>query len=235
MSMKNRNIRISFLWQLASFFEQSEVREENGKKIVVKNYIKPNGLIKWFLLNIPIVWFFYQFTVDPLERMKREVNFFESYSGEVLVPKIIEKNFEKYYIKREYIDGRVPNLKSQEDLYRVGVALGNIHNKDFCLGDTRPQNFLILNEHMAIIDAEQSTHECKKKETKAWDLALLFLFEFWDDPLIEPERYFELIDAIYRGYLSSNEDVGWEEIKNIFPVIVLIPPSLLTSIKKALS
>ncbi|MGC8675398.1 MAG: hypothetical protein ACP5SL_03275, partial [Fervidicoccus sp.] len=103
MSMKNRNIRISFLWQLASFFEQSEVREENGKKIVVKNYIKPNGLIKWFLLNIPIVWFFYQFTVDPLERMKREVNFFESYSGEVLVPKIIEKNFEKYYIKREYI------------------------------------------------------------------------------------------------------------------------------------
>ncbi|MEM0061580.1 MAG: hypothetical protein QW726_06600, partial [Fervidicoccaceae archaeon] len=72
---------------ISSLLDQTSFKIVDGKKLAVKNYTKPSGIIKWLLLNFPPIPFYYPLTLDPAERMRREIDFFSHEAEGFLIPK----------------------------------------------------------------------------------------------------------------------------------------------------
>ena len=151
---------------------QAEIIEWAGMKAVRKRFTKHIGLLKW----VPAAIVFraaYRFAVSPGERMRREVSFFSRGWGDLLVPRVLSVDEARFELVREFIDGR--RLDPRRDCSALGTALGSIHGRGAALGDTKPSNFLIVDDGVALIDAEQSLLEARPYEM-GWDLLLTALF-----------------------------------------------------------
>lgn len=156
------------------FFSQTEIIEINGKKYVKKRYTKELGIVKWFIiksLSIPVNM--YPFVFNPRERLCREVSFFDYMKDRVFVPRVVETNYEKLYIVREYIEGKILDVTSNENLWKnVGRTLGKIHVEGYSLGDSKITNFLLSeNNRIYIIDAEQAIPSDQENH-RLWDIVV---------------------------------------------------------------
>lgn len=157
---------------LDKLVSQAEIIEWAGMKAVKKKFTKHIGLLKW----VPAAIFFraaYRFAVSPGERMRREVSFFSRRWGELLVPRVFSVDEDKFELIREFINGR--RLDPRKDCGALGTALGSVHGRGAALGDTKLSNFLVIDNIIAVIDAEQSLLDARPYEM-GWDLLLTALF-----------------------------------------------------------
>jgi len=157
---------------LDKLVSQAEIIEWAGMKAVKKRFTKHIGLLKW----VPAAIVFraaYRFAVSPRERLRREVTFFSRGWGELLVPRVLSVDEDRFELVREFIDGR--RLDPRKDCRGLGTALGSVHGRGAALGDTKLSNFLVVEGRVAIIDAEQSLLDARPYEM-GWDLLLTALF-----------------------------------------------------------
>ncbi len=151
---------------------QAEVVEWAGMKAVRKRFTKHIGLLKW----VPAAIVFratYRFAVSPGERLRREVSFFSRRWGELVVPRVLSVDEDGFELVREFIDGR--RLDPRRDCGALGKAIGSVHGKGAALGDTKLSNFLVIDDRVALIDAEQSLLDARPYEM-GWDLLLTAFF-----------------------------------------------------------
>jgi tRNA A-37 threonylcarbamoyl transferase component Bud32 len=209
-----------------SFYTQSKVEYNEGKKFVTKCYSSIFG-IKWFLISG--IFNNYPYASQPIERMGREIEFFTDKWSKVKVPRIIDMDMEKMCLFREFVEGReVTNDK--KDFRLLGYVMKEIHEKGFVMGDTKPSNFMISEETVFVIDAEQSTRN-SSSEYKAWDILVLTLFSSF----LFINEVVDFREAL-REFLSSyelNREIALKltGVKNA-PLLALFPPPHLLELKK---
>ncbi|MEM1625702.1 MAG: serine/threonine protein kinase [Sulfolobaceae archaeon] len=199
-------------------------------------------MVKYYDTLMSIKWYFivsafkvYPFVSSPKERMKRELNFMTyNWKDKIFVPKIIDFDFEKFILYREYIDGR--ELKDQEDYELLGSSLSVIHNNNFVLGDTKISNFLIdkyNKKKLYVIDAEQSL-QLDSPKYRSWDL-LVLLFFIAVENIYDIKRFENISKVILDAYEPTPEIVkGIFDTKNTF-LLSFFPVLHLESLRKIIA
>ena len=177
---------------------QPEIIEWAGVKAVRKRFTKHIGLLKW----VPAAIVFraaYRFSVSPGERLRREVSFFSRGWGDLVVPRVLSVDEDRFVLIREFIEGRRIDLR--KDCGAIGTALGSIHGRGAALGDTKPSNFLMVGDRVALIDAEQSLLEARPYEM-GWDLLLtaLFLSLFY---ITNTEAFRSCVKELINSYVKA--------------------------------
>ncbi len=190
---------------------QAEVITFEGRKAIKKVFTSEVGIIKWLplaLLLRPV----YPFTLDPRERFKRELNFFNlGASGKwssFSTPRVLSVDENALTLIREYVEGDLIDYK--ENAKMLAAALAEVHSKGYVLGDVKPTNFVVGNE-LYIIDAEQAT-QSSSNDHRAWDLLLTTFFMSYllirDLPTFK-----EVLKDFLKGYLDSGG--GEEAVKQV--------------------
>ncbi len=216
---------------LSPLIEQVEIVERGGKSIVIKRYGSIPGILKWLVVTVPPISMYYPLETSPTTRMMREETFLLKPPRNITVPKILRIDYLNLIMEREHVEGRHPNLQCTDDLFRIGEALGLIHAQDYCLGDTRIENFLLTPQgNVCIVDAEQSLTDCNKQVHKMWDLLLLLVFLLLEDPVQGRVSYRERVRTILESY-TKHWSLSWDVMKNIKPLLILLPFPYLTILK----
>jgi tRNA A-37 threonylcarbamoyl transferase component Bud32 len=214
---------------------QIDILEINGLKVVKKKFLSEVGILKW----LPPSIFYkasYPFTLNPSERFRRELNFFNLGGGKYYkVPRLYEIDEENLIIVREYIDGRKLSY-DRESRELFSKALAEIHSRGYVLGDVKPSNFIINNQGIWIIDAEQAI-VTSDEVLFGWDLILTMFFASYKY-VVDVEDFKDFIKSFIRSYLSSGGKVVW--VRSIFSIrnlgiALLIPPHTLKVLIEELS
>lgn len=193
------------LLSIDNLLGQIEVVEWNGLRAVRKSFQKQIGLLKWLPPSI-LYKASYPFVISPQERFNRELLFFSAGDGsKYRVPRIYDVIESDLIIIREFIEGR-PLMYNLDTCTLIARSLADVHLKGFVLGDVKPSNFIIRDEDVYIIDAEQAVRN-ETPELFGWDLMLTLLFASY--------RY--VIDlngfkAFTRKFLETYLDVGGQSI-----------------------
>lgn len=217
-----------------NMLSQSTIIEINGKKYVKKSYGEIAGITKWVIVNFPFIQLLYPFETDPWKRMIREYSFFINPPRTVKTPKILEYNPNELVLIREYIGGREPSLNG-EDAVMLGEKLADIHNEDYCLGDTKPSNFILLNNEVYVIDAEQSIKECYEDAYKIWDTLFHLLAVTITFTGASPRRLSNYAEDFLHAYLKKYpKALDYGTIKRIVWIFSLINPLFGTKIQRIL-
>lgn len=203
---------------------QSRIIEIEGKKAVIKCYSLSAG-IKWYFIST--YFRSYPYASNYKTRMDREMNFLTYRWQEIKVPKLIDIDYVNSCIVREFVDGKE---LSNAYFSIFGKALRYIHDKGFALGDTKLENFLIKDDKVYVIDAEQAI-ETNNISYFAWDLLVFLLFTSYK--YINDLRTYEIL---IKQFLSSYE-ITKEELKEILGIrnislLSIFPPFHLNIIKK---
>ncbi len=181
---------------------QAEIKEEGGRKLVIKRFMKEVGFIKW----IPPAIAFranYPFTLLPKVRFEREISFFSTYWERFKTPEIIDVNEKEFIIIREYVAGEF--LDYSNNLKHLAKALAEIHGTDRALGDVKPSNFIASGSDLYIIDAEQSIRTVKPHH-KAWDLMLTAFFMAYSY-FLDIVKYKEVVKSFMKTYMDSGGSI----------------------------
>jgi len=206
-----------------SLVSQIRIVEREGRKIVVKDYSKPMGLIKWMITLLPPISTYYPFETDPLERMVRETRFFENPPKHVGVPRVLKVEPRELIMEREFVEGQTYYDSPKENSYLIGKTLGEVHRQGYCLGDTKPDNFVLVpNDKVYIVDAEQSLLECEFEEYKTWDVMVLLVFLYLVEPIQTTSTYRELVRRALRGYTERYE-IKATLARHLMPVTYVLP------------
>ncbi len=209
-----------------SLYTQSKIEWRDGRKIVSKCYSSVFGL-KWFIISG--MFYTFPYASQPLERMGREIEFFTFRWKGIGVPKIIDMDYDRICLFREFIDGKEVG-KDRESFELIGKALRKIHEAGFVMGDTKLSNFMIKDDEVFVIDAEQAIRNASK-DYIAWDILVFLLFSSFAF-INEVKEYRECIRSFMTGYEIDNEiALKITDIKNV-PLLALFPPLHLIEIKK---
>lgn len=206
-----------------SLLGQIEIIEWRGLKAVRKRFSSEIGLIKWLPPSL-LYKSSYPFAILPAERFKRELNFFSLGDGSwYKVPRIYEVNGEELVIIREYVYGRTLtyDLSTCKLLAKV---LAEVHLKGLVLGDVKQSNFLLNNDVIYIIDAEQAI-TAPSAELAGWDLMLTLLFASYKY-VIDSRSFKEFVENFLREYLDSGGlRVGVESMLSVrnLSIALLMP------------
>ncbi|ARM76465.1 serine/threonine protein kinase [Acidianus manzaensis] len=206
---------------------QTKILEVDGQKFAMKCYALNAGL-KWYFISS----FFrsYPYASDYKIRMDREIDFFTTKWEEIGVPKIIDIDCENSCVIREYINGEQIGINH---FVKLGKSMRYIHDNGFALGDTKLENFLVKDDKIYVIDAEQAI---RTKETTyyAWDILVFLLFVSF--------KYFNELKSFEfatKEFLESY-NITKEESKAIFGVknitlLSMFPPMHLNIAKKIIA
>ncbi len=223
MMLKNLKLIIDMITS------QVSIRKEGGVNVVVKCY-ESSASFKWFILS-PMFRASYPYVFSSAERMRRELDFFllgdwESFA----VPRIIDFDLKRKCVKREFVDARPP--ERPEDFELIGVALNEVHDKGYVMGDTKPQNYVIKGDTVYVIDAEQSMKQDNKRY-KAWDLVVLFFFTSYLF-LNSYEKFVEAVEYFKKGY-SIMDELAYHvfDYRNL-GMLGMIPAPFLVYLKRSL-
>ncbi|BBG23922.1 hypothetical protein [Sulfuracidifex tepidarius] len=209
-----------------SLYTQSRIEYRDGRKIVSKCYSSVFG-IKWFLISR--MFYTFPYASQPLERMGREIEFFTFRWKDIGVPKIIDMDYDRVCLFREFIDGKEVD-KDRKSFELIGNALRKIHEAGFVMGDTKLSNFMIKEDKVFVIDAEQAIRS-SSKDYIAWDILVFFLFSSFAF-VNEVKDYRDCIRSFVTGYGIDGEiAMKITDIKNV-PLLALFSPLHLIEIKK---
>jgi len=160
-------------------FKGLKVGTINGKKCVIKRFTGTKHL-KWYFLGMigrPIK----PFDISPIQRMYNEyIITMRLEQMKFSVPKIEAISVKKPTIIKEYIEGETALhsikmfFKSESEgkmiITSVGALLRQLHDKGVVLGDSKPENILVNENGLHLIDLEQSKLNATVQD-KGWDIA----------------------------------------------------------------
>lgn len=213
---------------------QSEIIEMDGVKVVRKRYGELKGIVKWLIADFPFLQLLYPFETDPWKRMTREYTFFANPPKRVKTPRVLRYDPKALEIIREYIEGRDIEV-SEADATLVGEKFAEMHNQNFCLGDTKPSNFKIQGNELYVIDAEQAINYCYENSYKAWDVIFHLMSinpSSLGGPLKEVESY---ADFLLNSYFDKlGEPPKYFTIQNVVSFLLLINPVLGSRVRRIL-
>ncbi len=223
-----RNLRDAFggAYVIDKLISQAEVVIIDNRKYVKKKYGKEVGILKWlppaiFLRSI------YPFTLEPRERMRREIEFLSQSWGYLGVPRVLTYDESKLELVREYVEGDPLDYRSDTSPKLLGNALREIHLRGYALGDVKPTNFIVSKEgDIYVIDAEQAT-KTDDPSIKCWDLmATLLLASYSLITNLSKYRYF--VRSLINEYLRDQRlvEVIREYTSHKFGGLTLLMPPL---------
>ncbi len=225
---------LPIIYYLGRLVEQTKIINVNGRILVRKHYRNPAGLAKWLLTLFPPISVYYPFELDPLNRLVREEKFFRDPPPGIKTPKVYRVDYKNYIMEKEYIEGTVLSKKLREGIKKLGEVLGKMHKHDYCMGDTRLENYIYTPQgELAVIDAEQSLTDCSNQDYKSWDIILSLFFLYIENPLRKNEEYITLVEKMMESY-KKHYMVDWSSIKKIAPIAFLFPFPLIVKIREIL-
>ncbi|KYH38549.1 MAG: Mn2+-dependent serine/threonine protein kinase [Candidatus Hecatellales archaeon B24] len=148
--------------------DQTVIVERDGVKLAVKKFSDLPGL-KW-ILSLPFKAL-YPFTLSACERLKREYTFFKGEHEKFKTPKVYLVDWKEKILEREFIEG--VKLSEADVVEAAGIlasTLAWLHREGWCLGDSKPSNFILKNRTVYIIDGEQAVRN-SSENYRVWDLA----------------------------------------------------------------
>ncbi|QOR94005.1 serine/threonine protein kinase [Thermosphaera chiliense] len=204
----------SILNYLDDFSRQTQVYEFNGEKLVVKNYRKETGILKWLLINATNLTInIYPFAFQPIKRLEREAFFFREAPEVLKKPKVYVTDFMRLKLIREYVEGDFFTSVDSETAYReLGYHLSVLHRKGWALGDSKISNFVLSVKGIYIVDAEQATPSTDIRHY-AWDLVVLAstMVLFNIESIVQRKNDLErFMEAFIEGYVEGSETVSQE-------------------------
>lgn len=196
----------------------------NGEqKFIVKRF-KNWSSFKWFPLAL---WTLgtRTFAVSGRSRLEREcaINQFLHSRG-YRVPRILHVNHNERLVFMEYVEGksltdviksvaltkRGRNAKQELAIIsEVGEKVAEVHALGIALGDTKPENFMVKEREVYMMDFEQAS----RKGDKAWDIAeFLYYSGHYIPPFVGTHPVKLIAESFIGGYLKAGGDV--KAVKN---------------------
>jgi len=197
---------------------QSTVLEVHGKRFIVKNYNSEQGIIKWFLIKAAgFTTKVYPYTMNPRERMVREISFFEYINKIINTPRIYIKDWIGKIVVREYIEGETFDpASSLDEYYEIGGILARIHLENYVLGDSKYYNFLKSNNKYYIVDGEQAI-KSNDQSYMYWDLFVFsttviygLIDRYWNKAL---EHVNNVLKSFFNGYIDVDQKHGYRVLQ----------------------
>ncbi len=211
-----------------------KIVEIDGKKYVVKSF-KGKSELKWYMLGIagrPIK----PFEMNPIKRMYNE------FTGSLLlrntgvkVQLIYAVSVRKKVLVKTFVQGKslldvIKNFSGKEEevkiLEEVARTFKEMHDTDYALGDSKPENFLTADEGIYIIDLEQFKEKAND-EDKGWDIAEYIYYSLF---FIKDEHLANLfIESFKKGYGESREvyETACSQ-KFSLPFLIMLRPDQVT-------
>ena len=148
----------SIIEYLDYFSKQTQIYKLNGKKLVIKNYKKETGILKWLVINATNLTInIYPFAFQPLKRLERECFFFKEAPKIFSKPKIYLTDFVKLKLVREYVEGvSYSSILDEAEFRKLGNRLCRLHLEGWALGDSKISNFVSRGRGIYIVDAEEA-------------------------------------------------------------------------------
>lgn len=198
---------------------------ESTEKVFVKKFLNWSDL-KWVAARLWTATI-KNFSVLASNRMSNEI-FFVNKLAELgfRTPQIKHVNWQKKIIFQDFVEG--VNLlevwrsessqdKAEEAAREVGEELGRIHRNDICMGDCKPENFVIsASGDTFLTDLEQA----QIRGDKAWDLAEVLLFM---GHYVGGERIKAYARSLIEGYLETVDASALTGAKDIKYLALLLP------------
>jgi tRNA A-37 threonylcarbamoyl transferase component Bud32 len=202
----------SIIEYLDDFSKQTQIYELNGKKLVVKNYRKETGILKWLVINATNLTInIYPFAFQPLKRLERECFFFKEAPEVFSKPKIYLVDFVKLKLVREYVEGvSYSSILDDADLWKLGDRLCRLHLEGWALGDSKVSNFVSTGGGIYIVDAEEAI-QTRDVRHYAWDLIVLastMVFFNFDKIVQRRSELEEAVKSFIRGYVETDYGVS---------------------------
>ncbi len=221
---------------------QAEIIVRNGKRYVVKSFQVARGVLKWVSLGL-VYKASYPFALTPDARMKRELDFMGDEHDRVRTPRIVDVDYSRKIVVREYIEGSPLRPWAYEaDAARLGEILAWIHAEGWVMGDTKPTNFLEApGGQIYVVDAEQSLRT-EDPRLRGWDLLVAITFTSLAQLLDHfPERIGDASDfrlfvaLVLDSYIDAGGGIG--AVENMFnyrhmSLYLLLPAHYLSALRK---
>ncbi|WP_252896520.1 serine/threonine protein kinase [Metallosphaera hakonensis] len=172
----------------------------------------------------------FPYVASATTRMSRELEFMTYPWRKIKVPKIIDFDVKDKCVIREFVDGKPP--ETEEELISIGIALREIHDNRFVMGDTKFENFLI-NEGVYVIDAEEAIVSTEPA-LRGWDILVFFLFVSYK--YIQDLKTFEKVLLGFLETYGASRDIATHivSLRNV-QLLSLFPPLHLTTVRKITS
>ena len=184
--------------------EQVKIVDKEYGKVIVKKFLDLSSL-KW-LISLPFKPF-YPFTLLAEERLKREHEFFTSNHSNFKTPKVYFVDWKGKTLEREFIEGeKLSEVDIIEATENLAKTLANIHKEGWCLGDSKPSNFIRSCKEIYVVDGEQAIRSFNKSYM-VWDLVILLLFLSFYKPLKATVNYMEILHRFSEKYLEVGGDL----------------------------
>ena len=211
-----------------------------GKKyIIIRKKFSLLYHIKWLLIQLWLLDIKH-FILISRNRLINEfimMNFLRGMK-DINIPKPLLLSWPDSSLYMEYIDGRrlidmkLPKEKNKtlEIYYELGLILGYLHSRNIILGDIKPNNILVKDSKLYIVDLEQAGEGVEY----AWDIAELIFYSFlWNSPLRKAGLE-KICNSFLQGYLVYGNSKWLEEaikLKYIRPFLPLSPLNNLLRIR----
>jgi tRNA A-37 threonylcarbamoyl transferase component Bud32 len=194
---------------LAGVLNEVSLVTAGKEQLVIKKFTDWHGF-KWFALNLVSIGS-KLFSVSGRARMTNEygMNRYLAKRG-VNVPTIVylsvkQKILVERYLKGSPLSESVKEAVNQQNLTgsqselieSMGETLARVHGVGVSIGDSKPENFLIEDGKIFIVDLEQAA----KRADYAWDIAeLLFYIGHYCIRPVPPPALKQLVEAFVKGY-----------------------------------
>jgi tRNA A-37 threonylcarbamoyl transferase component Bud32/predicted nucleotidyltransferase len=192
----------------------------DGVKVdfVVKHFSDIKS-VKWAILNM---WALTakKFSMSPLSRLQRHYEAVRRLREiGIMTPQIIGIALDERILVSKFVEGgplsdsvqRIINGKTGDLVYieKYGKTLAKLHDAGLALGDTKPDNVIVSNEEICLVDLEQAVEE----GDKAWDLAE---FLYYSAKLsFKGEAMMVIADAFLNGYRNGKNEQTIAKAKSI--------------------
>jgi tRNA A-37 threonylcarbamoyl transferase component Bud32 len=231
---------------LAGVLNEVSLVTAGKEQLVVKKFTDWHGF-KWFTLNLVSLGS-KLFAVSGKARMTNEYGM-NRYLGKrgIRVPNIVYVSVKQRILVERYLGGvslgdtgkeavNQTNLtSSQFRLFEsVGTTLASIHRLGVSVGDTKPENFVVEDGEIFVVDLEQAG----KRGDYSWDIAELLFYtgHYCTRPVAMPALR-EIVQAFTRGYLQKGkvEDLRKAAaVKHAKAFSIWTPPPVILEISRIL-
>lgn len=193
-----------------SISKQTKVLILDKKVFIVKNYASEIGLLKWYIIALSnLAVKIYPFTQDPFERMSREISFYKAPVKCIMKPEFFIVDYVNLKLIRSFIKGTNYSYSAPVRVHReIGKCLGKCHEEGWVFGDTKITNFVVSDEGIYIIDAEQALREYDTKYA-TWDILVLIstlTSTGYLKAILDEYEYVRIVSEILDGYVEGNKN-----------------------------
>ena len=210
-------------------------------KFILKHFSELKAA-KWVLLNL---WSLVakRFNMSPLSRLDREIEAVRRLHGIGIKTHRItgivldDRTLVTEYLKGVGLDKSVQDIiigKSTDtsNIKQYALALGKLHKAGLVYGDTKPQNALVCQDGIYLVDLEQAV----ERGDKAWDLAE---FLYYSAKGAKHEEGLRLVAITFlSAYRAENGHRVIEKamkIRYLTPFLIFLAPKMRNVVREALA